>query len=598
MTRILLFLLLLCSTATGFGQKGPAASRYLPPSDPNLDPTWDWTTPVNNVPNGYQVVFNPAATTTTTNVQLPFNSSGHPLSDALSHLTKDMYPEDGWMLVYRDFGTPGAAIQPKLPFFVLYNKYRGKLRVMVYNGTGVSYSAYRMSLSFRSTSPKGALLTFTSNSQTTLENYNKLNPNDNLQYERFLGAATASQGWFYGDFTLFGYDPSLSPDAIMHLDITNIDITKLHLASTKFSLNEVLRDNSPGGADVSKGVKFFDNVESIRKAASELSSTSNVLKKLADSKALSVVPFLGPALGIIGLFIGGQDVAAPREPMQFNGALEMTGDAQTERPFWEEDFALSPGKTNTPEVYRPVQAIPWGVFNLDNRPTYHVTQDNSGCEYDPWFGSTLCWDSYSIGLDNPVTYKFNPAVGMTLTKVELRTDQMPDFVSLADFNQYGFSYFYDQRGVYSSSIPQRIYLKLTFHINNPVRNSDPNIVVFKDLGACYNNYGQVSECTPGQRLAASPPAPARPKPQNEDLTIAPNPASALASFNFVNTTAGQVEVQILDITGRQLWAKTSTMQAGHVHYQWNNTTAKLAPGTYIVNVRTADWHQARRMVIQ
>jgi hypothetical protein len=193
MTRFLRFLLLLCSTATAFGQGGPSANRYLPANDPNLDPAWDWTTPVNNVPNGYPVYFNAASTINSTNVQLPFNSSGHPLSDALSHSTKDMYPEDGWMLVYRDFGTPGATFQPKLPFFVLYNKYRGKLRVMVYNGMGVSYSAYRMSLSFRSTSPKAGLLTFTSSSQTTLENYNKLNPNDNLQYERFLGAATPNQ---------------------------------------------------------------------------------------------------------------------------------------------------------------------------------------------------------------------------------------------------------------------------------------------------------------------------------------------------------------------------------------------------------------------
>ncbi|MDO7887664.1 T9SS type A sorting domain-containing protein [Hymenobacter cheonanensis] len=598
MIRFFLCLLLAGWSTLAFGQNNPATHRYLPPADANLDPNWDWTLPANTIPNGYTVFFNAAATTQSTNVQLPFNSSGHPLADAISHSAKDMYPEDGWMLVYRDFGTAGAAIQPKLPFFVLYNKYRGKLRVMVYNGTGASYTSYRMSLSFRSSSPKAGLLTFTSASQTTLENYNKLNPNDNQQIDRFFGATTPNQGWFYGDFTLFGYDPNLSPDAIMHIEITNVNRTDLTLKSTKFTLDEVLQNDSPGGTGVATGAKFFHGVEDIRKAASE----TTTLGTIAKSTTLSIVPYIGSLMDIIGLFIGGQDAASPREPIQFSGVLEMSGDATTNFPFWAEDFALNQNKTNTPEVYRPVQPIPWGVFNLDGRPSYHVVQDRSGCEYDSYYGTNFCWDDYTVGIDNPVTYKFNPSplLGMTLTKVEMRTNTMSDFVPVSDFDGYVFSYYYDPRGIYNYTIPQAVYLKLTFHITNPVRNSDPNIVVFKNLGACYSQYGQVSDCSAsGQRLAKST-TPVKPSLRNTDLTIAPNPAAEKTSFTFVNTTAGPVQVSILNMLGQQVWHKSSVMEAGTIHYIWDNrnTPAKLAPGTYLINVQTTDWHQAKRLVIE
>jgi hypothetical protein len=43
---------------------------------------------------------------------------------------KDFWPEDGWELLVKDFGEPGGVSQATdNPFYALYNKYTGKLRV-------------------------------------------------------------------------------------------------------------------------------------------------------------------------------------------------------------------------------------------------------------------------------------------------------------------------------------------------------------------------------------------------------------------------------------------------------------------------------------
>lgn len=53
---------------------------------------------------------------------IPFNITA--LAD------KDFYEEDGWVAVYRNFGTPTSGVDN--PGFVLYNRYEGILRVFIY----------------------------------------------------------------------------------------------------------------------------------------------------------------------------------------------------------------------------------------------------------------------------------------------------------------------------------------------------------------------------------------------------------------------------------------------------------------------------------
>ncbi|MFP2960558.1 hypothetical protein ACLEPN_22735 [Myxococcus sp. 1LA] len=213
-------------------------SRYLPVGDPNLDPNWDWTV----IGPGHTLYYKDLNGVIRSNlVQVPFLTGGHPLNT----LEKDMYPEDGWVLAFRDFGSPSAA--PDMPFFALYNKYRGILRAMLYNSRGFAYSQFNLSLSWKDASATGALLTYSSSSRGYRNNY------DPAQVENFLVEANAAGGWIYGDFMLTGYDPSMNPAAQLRLKLSGIDTSSLTLESTEFSLSEILTDANPGGASSSGG---------------------------------------------------------------------------------------------------------------------------------------------------------------------------------------------------------------------------------------------------------------------------------------------------------------------------------------------------------
>lgn len=165
-------------------------------NNPNLDPNWKWYE--NNEPLDLWYSGQNQIHHINKNVYLPFFNSG----DELNTITgeKDMYPEDGWMLMCRDFGTFEEA--PKQPFFVLYNINSGVMRFIFYNAQETNYTLYKAELSFKSEAQTAPILTFTDESKPFLNDY------DNTKKEVFMGEAARFDGWFYADFHLFGYDPN------------------------------------------------------------------------------------------------------------------------------------------------------------------------------------------------------------------------------------------------------------------------------------------------------------------------------------------------------------------------------------------------------
>ena len=58
------------------------------------------------------------------------NSNLDHFQQTIAATDKDFWPEDGWELLAKDFGLPGGISQAtENPFYALYNKYTGKLRV-------------------------------------------------------------------------------------------------------------------------------------------------------------------------------------------------------------------------------------------------------------------------------------------------------------------------------------------------------------------------------------------------------------------------------------------------------------------------------------
>ncbi|NOS90420.1 MAG: T9SS type A sorting domain-containing protein [Cyclobacteriaceae bacterium] len=438
--RFLLLLIFVTSISVLLAQPN---ARYIPPDDPNRDPNWDWTVCCVGHTVYYQTQ---TGIQTRNNVQLPFFTQGHALADAVSNDKKDMWKQDGWILAYRDFGTP--TIAPPLPFFVLYNKYRGVLRVMIYNARESLSSAFLMRLSHRSSSSKPPIFTMTNNSYRTLGATATGDPN---QIESVLGKVHQLDDWFWADFVVAGYTPYLQDDAVIHLDLSLIDESKLTLKSTKFTLDQILDKSSVSNSfedlsgkvirAVDQGNRFYSTVDNVRAKFKETSERDKgepwlkaALGSIANSGAASIVPHIGGLLGFVNYFIGGSQ----QQPMSFKGALEMDGNVTITKPLISYDFALSTKIPELPEYYKPLQVITWGLVNVtlpysyrDLVTYYEPTYNCSPC-YDPGgyvdeYGNYIppCQE-YCEWVDNSVTESVthvidiyvNPNSGMTLESIK------------------------------------------------------------------------------------------------------------------------------------------------------------------------------------
>ncbi|MGJ1535640.1 hypothetical protein ACR784_11500 [Sphingobacterium multivorum] len=109
------------------------------PNDPNLDPNWDWN---NSALNTVTVYYTTQAGSTINehNILVPWKTQGNPMNQ----INPDIKTEDGWILAYKDFGTPTRGVY--MPYFALYNKYRGILRVFVMNSQSIGTSYFLGSL--------------------------------------------------------------------------------------------------------------------------------------------------------------------------------------------------------------------------------------------------------------------------------------------------------------------------------------------------------------------------------------------------------------------------------------------------------------------
>ncbi|WNG16866.1 hypothetical protein [Cystobacter fuscus] len=492
----LLSTLLVASAFAAPAKDQTHASRYMPPGDPNLDPNWDWTGSGPGHTMYYSV--NGSTPLRLDNVQLPFYTAGHPLSTD----QKDMYKQDGWVLAYRDFGTPTDA--PAMPFFALYNKYRGTLRVMFYNAPNVAYSFYRVDLAFRSTSATGALLTFSDSQKATTGDYDK------AKRDSFMGRIAQFRGWAYADFTVFGYDPNLHPDSKFRLEIWGIDEGQIQLNSTQFTLSEVVTDANPsasgnGGANLmdafNKGQKFYNNVGSVKKSLQDVVTKTpgnpwwkQTVQSVLGSSIATVAPYIGGLIGFVSSFIGGKSKPAPREPLNFQGSLQMSGTISTTRQIFATDLALVQGPT-APDFYRPLNPITWGLFNLTQKPLLRALVYRDEC-IDDYGMLRYCEQDYGFALGN-LQYVFNPNAGVTLKSIKAAftySSGPSSFVAPADL---GGSYYYRADYCNNNQLcwesrygdwPQAVGLELVLQVNSPTLHSDSEIVVYKVFSSLDYSY--------------------------------------------------------------------------------------------------------------
>jgi hypothetical protein len=95
------------------------------PARPYYGPDWDWRAPTFTM---YMTRFYPNAFT----LESPFHAENttrdnENISFFSSPYGKDYDPKDGWEFIQKDFGENNRFVTH--PYFILYNKYRGLMRI-------------------------------------------------------------------------------------------------------------------------------------------------------------------------------------------------------------------------------------------------------------------------------------------------------------------------------------------------------------------------------------------------------------------------------------------------------------------------------------
>ncbi len=621
-TQLMVVILLIFTQTTLKAQEEKdrvAIKRYMPVGDPNLNPNWDWTVSGS----GHTVYYQTSNGINNRLIQVPFYTSGHPLNTVGE---KDMYPEDGWVLAFRDFGTASAA--PDMPFFALYNKYRGILRVMVYNSQSLSYNKFEMKLFFKSQSHTGGIFTFSAKEKAFLDDYDK------TKSEIFLVEAPSFNGWIYADFQLFGYDPNMSSNTQLRLHINGINMSSQNLESTEFTLNEILSEANPGGeksggdllGSLNKGSKYYKNVD---KAAKNLRATvskqesegknswwKNILKSAVGTKSnpkgiSKIAPIVGGLVGFFTSFIGGKDDPAPREPMNFEGVLKFKGSITTSPfPLYSLDLGLSSGTgANPPDYYRVVQPITWGVFSLQSKPIIeNWLDDTTTCEYNDYYEEWECSPDFVWAYTNlkEFNYYFNNNANLYLQKIRLAYiyNTNPSSTGKKPSNYYTITELKNLS--FNDWQASNIAVELTLKTKTPTKYYDDEILVYKT----YDVVKEYSETGVYVRSSRSEDNILNTHPyfstlnKKESLSV-PNPAKNHVEIYFkavTDTKKQQVDIHIYNFTGQQVATISGQEESsgiGKAHWDLlDNSGNKVPPGIYIYHVVTEQGIKKGKIVVE
>jgi len=494
--RGMLALWLVAGLAAGTGH---AAIRAMAKDDPNLDPAWDWRPdlpqPLYSSVNGGAVERHWA--------RLPHHTPGSVLN-GLQAL--DFEPEDGWVLVHRDFGTQAEA-QP-FPFFTLYNQYRGLFRVMLFNAAHREGSYFLGELSFldgeRYASGRAALFTFADPDPGLSRMY--LNQYDPKLTLTAFSNMTAYGSWAVFDFPLVGFDPGLpGKDPILVFKLTSIEKQALSLKTAGdlqlFQLvegGEARPDGaSPAGrvlAAAHHGATTYKTVDAFiqNELFSEAGSTRHqrepwyrAARAIAQSALGSYLPLVGAMAGVIESFIGGATQAAEWEPLKFTGQFQFNteGAVLTRRDLWFHNLFLNAGPAGDTRAQRPLRPVPWGIYNFPAACSLRLTPAPG--RLGGWGGGG------NARLVQPPEIQVNPGSGMDLTAIRvafLEPGGKPGgteggltssgFMDLKDALDPGCQVGKGRQGERIAAL----LWELTFRIRNPTRHSDANIIILKRTG--------------------------------------------------------------------------------------------------------------------
>jgi hypothetical protein len=310
---------------------------------------------------------------------------------ATNHLSlnPDYLPEDGWELLYVDLGldrdgnwNPQSSAGDL--YLILYNKYRGIIRVFVAIVAAGQNSMVEMQLKMYGGN-NTALFASIDKVQQPLRYFDPTNIASNTQL--FSNNATNSPNWFYADFPV-NYDPCTCEDyentvpSMFEFKVELQSVGSIELIGESSGTLKMIEKTAGGSTQSSwdkfygttkkvqgsiaagrKGFKDFDAFKADLKNTADNSGSSNKadMKAAIDNltgfltdeiPALGVVPYVSEALALIDFFTGGGKKSGPQEvifpPMSIQLEHRFTGSLRLASNYIDRSI-YTPGSSFTPQ---------------------------------------------------------------------------------------------------------------------------------------------------------------------------------------------------------------------------------------------------------
>ncbi len=184
--------------------------------DPNINPNWNWRIgddPSRIYPDAAYTMYHKSDNTTVYEhfVDAPWSDPANSNAGL-----GDNKKEDGWELLARDFGTPtrgitGVSAGAKVPYFLLFNKYRSIARLFVLAQNGDTFDKGFVEIKFQNiadATKTPAVLAHFKPVADAIDKLTNMKNNVNSVFSNVLKMNV----WLWADFPL-SYDPTITPKA-------------------------------------------------------------------------------------------------------------------------------------------------------------------------------------------------------------------------------------------------------------------------------------------------------------------------------------------------------------------------------------------------
>lgn len=370
---------------------------------------------------------------------------------------QDIKASDGWELLYSKFDA-NATAPIENPYFILYNKYRGIMRVYFYlTSQGIVTSSYLENE-----------LSIISNKRSTLLNFlgkefvdATETPQSYVQAQLKTNNGTpplASNRWYMMQYEL-AYDPNISQysytDIKLCWNLNYHDITKVNIGGTLTgdisgtlgasssnsgkSLNEVVKTAGTGaiaaiGSEYLEKNKISDpDSKTNNKLGMSNNLFNNITKGVNAALSSAVGDFPNAAIKFLSAIIGGSSTATPiclnlNAKMELDGTTSGTGAIpSTPLTFW------LPGTMNMASApnYIPIYNKPLGVINFIGKPDIIIEHEHHEDPFiwddgDLYLELTQRHDYYT--LPNNIDYSAYLIINPEIKKIATVTIEKQDLV--------------------------------------------------------------------------------------------------------------------------------------------------------------------------